>query len=393
MVQRTSADHDGDMNDSTNETQSEAVPEPTAPEPQSSDQSNRDWTNFTGLRRSTSDKYIAGVAGGLARHWQIDPVLVRVVLTIAIFFGGAGLLIYGAVWLFVPADDQESAAINMKPDTLRLALLVTAAVAGLAAIGDAFGNGGIGWPLVVMAIVVALVVLTGNRLKSRTTGADNSGATASANPAPATGAAQPPARTGIVLFWPTLALIAIGSGVLTLISVYGSELPEAAWPALALAIVGAALVWGAFRDRTGGLVILGSVLALALVITASGPNDTSWDSGQRKWAPTAAAEVEGSYSHGAGEFDLDLTEVRDPQELAGRTIEVSLTMGEIDIEVPRDLPVRIDAEVGLVGQIDIPGYTGGGYKTSATRFVGEETQEPLVLDLRVKVGQIKVEVD
>ena len=44
------------------------------------------------LRRSVTDRHIAGVAGGIARHLDIDPIIVRVALVVAVFFGGAGLL-------------------------------------------------------------------------------------------------------------------------------------------------------------------------------------------------------------------------------------------------------------------------------------------------------------
>ncbi|HET9423669.1 MAG TPA: PspC domain-containing protein, partial [Nocardioides sp.] len=54
------------------------------------------------LRRSRHDRKIAGVAGGLARHLDVDPIILRVALVVLIFFGGAGLLIYGAGWLLVP---------------------------------------------------------------------------------------------------------------------------------------------------------------------------------------------------------------------------------------------------------------------------------------------------
>ena len=47
------------------------------------------------LRRSTTDRYIAGVAGGLGRHFDIDPTVIRVLLAVLTFFGGAGILVYG----------------------------------------------------------------------------------------------------------------------------------------------------------------------------------------------------------------------------------------------------------------------------------------------------------
>ena len=65
------------------------------------------------LRRSTSEKRIAGVCGGLAEHFNVDVSLVRlawVVLTIvpgAIFFG---VLAYLAAWVLMPESKEVPVA-------------------------------------------------------------------------------------------------------------------------------------------------------------------------------------------------------------------------------------------------------------------------------------------
>src|SRR3954469_24829222 len=76
------------------------------------------------LRRSRSDRYIAGVAGGLGRHFDVDPTLIRVLLAVLTFFGGAGILIYGVVWLFVPEDGEDKAPIELNPEVLKIVLVV-----------------------------------------------------------------------------------------------------------------------------------------------------------------------------------------------------------------------------------------------------------------------------
>src|SRR5215217_6307624 len=62
------------------------------------------------LTRSSSDRVIAGVAGGLGRYFSIDPVVVRIAFIVGAFFGGAGLIAYGAAWLLVPSDDGSARA-------------------------------------------------------------------------------------------------------------------------------------------------------------------------------------------------------------------------------------------------------------------------------------------
>jgi len=63
------------------------------------------------LERSTSDKMIAGVAGGLGEHFDIDPVIFRVGFVVGtIMSAGLGLLAYGLLWVVVPRDDGSGAA-------------------------------------------------------------------------------------------------------------------------------------------------------------------------------------------------------------------------------------------------------------------------------------------
>ena len=59
------------------------------------------------LTRSVSDRKIAGVAGGLARHFGVDPTLIRVLWLVAIVFGGFGLLLYIILWIVLPEGDEE----------------------------------------------------------------------------------------------------------------------------------------------------------------------------------------------------------------------------------------------------------------------------------------------
>ena len=59
------------------------------------------------LTRSSSDKMIGGVAGGLAEYFDIDPVVVRVGFAVSTAFSGAGLLAYVVMLVVVPRDDQE----------------------------------------------------------------------------------------------------------------------------------------------------------------------------------------------------------------------------------------------------------------------------------------------
>lgn len=60
--------------------------------------------SLNALRRSRSDRWIAGVCGGIAAATGMAPWLARLVFTALLLFGGAGALIYVLLWVFVPSD-------------------------------------------------------------------------------------------------------------------------------------------------------------------------------------------------------------------------------------------------------------------------------------------------
>ena len=57
------------------------------------------------LTRSTTDRKISGVSGGIAEYLGIDPVLVRVGFVVTTLASGVGLLAYIALLALVPSDD------------------------------------------------------------------------------------------------------------------------------------------------------------------------------------------------------------------------------------------------------------------------------------------------
>jgi phage shock protein PspC (stress-responsive transcriptional regulator) len=64
----------------------------------------------TTLTRSTTDKKLSGVAGGLASYLKVDPLLVRIGFAVSALFTGAGIVAYAVMWALVPTEDAEAAA-------------------------------------------------------------------------------------------------------------------------------------------------------------------------------------------------------------------------------------------------------------------------------------------
>ena len=67
------------------------------------------------LRRSTSDKRLGGVAGGLGDYFSVDPLLFRIGFAVATLFSGAGAIAYLGLLAFVPTDDGAPALLDPRP--------------------------------------------------------------------------------------------------------------------------------------------------------------------------------------------------------------------------------------------------------------------------------------
>jgi phage shock protein PspC (stress-responsive transcriptional regulator) len=114
------------------------------------------------LTRSSSDRVIAGVAGGLGRYFGIDPVVVRVMFVVLVFFGGAGFVGYAAAWLLVPYDnapeDRHGAGAIARRLGLALGVIALAFVAAAAGAWGVARGGGEVVGLIVIGIGAALAI-------------------------------------------------------------------------------------------------------------------------------------------------------------------------------------------------------------------------------------------
>lgn len=58
------------------------------------------------LRRSRHNRMVAGVVGGLAEHFGLDPSLLRIIYVLVSIFSAAfpGILVYILFWILVPEE-------------------------------------------------------------------------------------------------------------------------------------------------------------------------------------------------------------------------------------------------------------------------------------------------
>jgi phage shock protein PspC (stress-responsive transcriptional regulator) len=386
------------------------------------------------LRRSRSDRYVAGVAGGLGRHFDVDPTVIRVVLAVLTFFGGAGLLVYVAVWLLVPEDGEPKAPWDVRPDIQRALLLTAVVVALLIVFGTPFANGGWGWgfpfPLLVVGLLGFWIYTLVRRDKGSTPppapwGQATQTTTAQEGPAvptetdtdsetrplPSYADQQPPAwmppiatyvppppkprRTGVILFWPTVALIAIALGILGIFDVDNDVLPSA-YVALAVAITAVMLLVGAFVGRPGGLIALGIVASIGLAGSTTVEAATDWQTGGESvtYTPTTTAAVSDVYSVPNGKIDLDLSGIADPAALDGRTIDLHLNAGEIDVEVPPGVNTVVNAELSFAGDVEVDGQDSNGFNPELHHTIASSIDPAnaptLTLEIAGRVGHVSV---
>src|SRR5499426_3045412 len=61
------------------------------------------------LFRSSTERIIGGVAGGLATYFNIDPLIVRLGFALLAMVNGIGIMLYLLLWLLLPNEDSIAA--------------------------------------------------------------------------------------------------------------------------------------------------------------------------------------------------------------------------------------------------------------------------------------------
>jgi phage shock protein PspC (stress-responsive transcriptional regulator) len=314
------------------------------------------------LTRSTTDKYVAGVSGGLGRYLGLDPVLFRIAFGVSIVFGGIGLLAYVALWLFLPTDDGEPSFMDSRSRATTVAAIAILAVIGLSMLGPPRFLLGPG--------LLGLAVLCGGALLLyRALGG---------------GAREDPARAiarGTLALLLLVAALGAATGV-GFIAAIGGGTAEAILAVMAgLGLIAAGLLGG-----PRWLILPVIVLILPLAVVSAADIDLRGGVGEREIRPRSLAELEPQYRLGVGHLDVDLRRL----DLPAQTTQVNLKlgMGEARVRVPDGTCVLTDAQIG-VGAADIPHRAGQGFDVSVDEGgVGART---LRLNADIGVGHLQID--
>src|SRR3954451_2275160 len=115
------------------------------------------------VRRDPEHRIVAGVCGGIARYFGVDPVVVRIAFIAAAAAGGIGVVLYGAAWLLIPAGEGTAGdGVRIRGDRAAVevaigsALLLGSLLLAMRAIGF-WVSDAVVWPLVLVAFGAALL--------------------------------------------------------------------------------------------------------------------------------------------------------------------------------------------------------------------------------------------
>jgi len=364
-------------------------------------------------KRSTEDRMLGGVCSGIAKYLNVDPVIVRIVIAVLTIVGFAGVILYAAAWLLLPSEDADQSIaanwfnLDRNEEQVRIGGLV---VAGAIAVISVFGGHGhswwgASWFLVgPAALYYFFVVRPRRRQYDAATTAALAGPAGDADQtkdlsAPITEEvtakvnrkiekrierAREPKSTALTVL--TLSIIAIG---VALTRIYAELHDGASWTtyvAVALGITGLGLLIGTFVGNGGPLIALGLMLAASLAFGSALPSPKM---GDQTVTPTAAVQVDGTYKHGIGLLELNLSRMPDADQLLGRTLVLDAGIGQTKVIVPRDLNVIVDAHLNA-GDISVFDRTVNG-TDNELRFPAEKVGAPtLTIKITQRLGNVEV---
>ncbi|MEX2487739.1 MAG: PspC domain-containing protein, partial [Nitriliruptoraceae bacterium] len=110
------------------------------------------------LRRSRDERILGGVAGGLGRHFGVDPVLIRITFLALVFAGGFGVIVYGLLWLLLPVESADA------PPAARPVTTQQSIALGLIALGVLFLLRGLGLWFSDGIVIPVVLAATGSAI-------------------------------------------------------------------------------------------------------------------------------------------------------------------------------------------------------------------------------------
>lgn len=366
-------------------------------------------------QRSTTNRMVAGVAGGLAEYARVDPLLIRVVFAVLTVFGGLGLIIYGICWLLLPREDEEhsigEAALH-KGRSGGSVLTALALVVVVTIIGTFVWSGRVSDLALLCLVLAAAVFLYRRRDDNRPqnppaaepnpvhVGSHDAGAVSIATvdqeadkiateamtredlgivTAPPPEPAPKPRRSFIT---PIVLCILVILGGITIAA--GNWLTIREYLAIGLGIVGVGVLISTLYGKAIGLILLGIPMTLALLLSSMLPLTSNGGYGDQTWRATNAGSIQKNYEFNAGNMLIDLSGV----DFRGDDVNtrLKLGLGRAEVTVPRDVDVTVDGRTSI-GELRIMGHVNNGPHVHAIRTdTGADGPGGGTLHLRADIG-------
>lgn len=374
------------------------------------------WIRSLGVARG-SDRWAGGVASGLAHRWRVDPLLVRGLFVIAAVFLGIGLLAYGILWLFLPEPDgrihaQEVARGRWTGGTTG-ALIASILGLGGAPLGAWFGEARWAAPLwtllwVGVAFLVVYGIVSSRRQRPHvafsTSAASESpqhvsppASPPAAPPTPAygtgpygtapygtgpyatrpgDGAPPPPvwrpapvAKTRRPSPGGPFIAVVTGSAVLVVGVLLALQLSGAmpidpstgSFWAIGAVIIGVGIVVAGLRGHSAGILSLFAVIALVTAaVTEPAYSLSQAPPTSSTSSPTTIQQATEGFNVTGASAQLDLRGLDNAGALATEAVvPVNATMSSLRIEIPKGLPVRIQAD-GSMSNVNFGSKSASG---------------------------------
>lgn len=320
--------------------------------------------------RSRTDRVLAGVSGGLGRYLGVDPIVIRIAFVALTLFGGAGALLYLAMALLVPVDDQvpggagPAKATQQNRGLVVLGVIVLVVVVGPLLFIPALFAGGVVVPLAVLILLglgVAWLV-TGKRPERNATALTKA----------------------TILGLGFLALL----GVLAVAGFWGAGLGGETLVAIVVILCGVALLAGAFVKPVRWLILPALALAIPASFASAAGVDLDGGYGEKTYRPATIDQLSDRYELGAGQLVVDLRGIDFP---AGEhALNVQVGMGEVVVIVPKDVCVSTNGDAGI-GAVSSFAHEVGGVDVD---FVDDRTPKAaaphLTIDAETGIGHIEI---
>ena len=401
------------------------APGPTPPPAGSQPENFFDWIRRQGVRRGR-ERWVGGVASGIAERFGVDPLIVRGILIVLTVFAGVGVVLYGIAWALLPEPDGrihvQEAAAGRWSSGMTGALITT--VIGFPSLGtgfwgwDRYGVGPFIWTVFWVGGVIYLIYYLTQRNKSRNEGtpmpatpptgpytaADYSGtpfpgyggSPASAagwgTPPPSTpppptgggyrpvpgGASVPPVKprnlgpgSPAVAVTVGLALL-VGGGLKALDAAnvidLGTSSNAIVWASGAV-ILGLGILVSGLRGRTSG--ILGFFAAVALIVGGIFnvlPNGDRFRPQNADWYPVSIDQARGGFDITAGTGTVDLTRLAlNPPLGTDLVVPIDATASNLTVIIPDTVPVEVRADMTM-GNLNEGSQSHGGMTTRQSNY-------------------------